>query len=56
MYSCCGFHHAVQQVVIKVLEENVSFLWKTEASQVGKWGGTKRAVRCSSSNSAGHKT
>lgn len=56
MYSFCGFHHAIQQVVIKVLEENASFLGKTEASQVGKQGGTKRAVSCSSSNTAGHKT
>jgi len=56
MYSCCGFHHAVQQVVIKVLEENASFLRKTETSQVRKQGGLKRAVSCSSSNTAGCKT
>jgi len=46
MYSCCGFHHAVQQVVIKVLEENASFLGRTEGSQVGKRGGTKRGINC----------
>jgi hypothetical protein len=56
MYSCCGFHHAVQQVVIKVSEENASFVGRTEASQVGKRGETKRTIRCNNSKTSGHKT
>jgi len=43
-------------VVIKVLEENASFLRRTEASQVGKRGGTKRTTSCNNSKTAGHKT
>jgi hypothetical protein len=42
-------------VVIKGLEENASFLMGTEASQIGKMGGTKETISCKNSKTSGQK-